>query len=482
LDVQSFENATNDDRRIVRRAHWAAANSNTELCMTVRLIDSLATTAPLAQIFSDESVLQAMLDFESGLARAEAKIGLIPTLAADAITASSQAGKFDVEVLAHGTLRAGTPGIPLVKALTAEVRKRDPIAAGFVHWGATSQDVADTAMSLLLKRSQTVLRNDLLRLKNALATISEAHKNTVMLGRTLMQAAPPVTLGLKAAGWWSAIHRSSQRLNESLDAAAILQFGGASGTLASVGDKGEELSRILADELGLRHPEAPWHTHRDRLAAMVCACGVLTGSLGKMARDISLLMQTEIAEVAEPGGNGRGGSSTMPHKRNPIACSLTLAAAHRVPGQVASFLSAMVQEHERGVGGWQAEWPIIASVIQSTGLAIASMSEVAEGLSVNAARMRVNIGAVNGVVFAERATMLLAPSLGRDVAHKVLEAAAKRCVVEGMHLADVLVEIPEVTAILDRIHLQELENPTKYLGSAENFRRALLSVENDDKD
>jgi 3-carboxy-cis,cis-muconate cycloisomerase len=450
--------------------------------MTVRLIDSLATTEPLAQIFSDESVLQAMLDFESGLARAEARIGLIPTSAADAITASAQAGKFDVAALAHATLRAGTPGIPLAKALTEEVRKQNPVAAGFVHWGATSQDVADTAVSLLLKRSQTVLKNDLLRLKNALATISEAHKDTVMLGRTLMQAAPPVTLGLKAAGWWGAIHRGSQRLNESFDAAAILQFGGASGTLASVGDKGKELARTLTDELVLSCPEAPWHTHRDRMAALVCACGVLTGSLGKIARDISLLMQTEIGEVAEPGSDGRGGSSTMPHKRNPIACSLTLAAAHRVPGLVASFLSAMVQEHERGVGGWQAEWPIIASVIQPTGLAIASMAEVAEGLSVDAARMRVNIDAENGAIFAEQATMLLAPTLGRDAAHNLLEAAAKKCVAEGRHLADVLAEIPEVTAHMDRIQLRELENPTKYLGSAESFRRGLLSAETDDKD
>ena len=449
--------------------------------MTVRLIDSLATTEPLAQIFSDESVLQAMLDFESGLARAQAGMGLIPASAAATITASAQSSNFDLAALANATLRAGTPGIPVVKALTEHVRKQDPAAAGFVHWGATSQDVADTAMSLLLKRSQIILANDLLRLEKALARISEQHKDSVMLGRTLMQAAPPVTFGLKVAGWRGAIERSSQRLNDSFGSATILQFGGASGTLAAVGGKGEELACTLAQEVGLANPEAPWHTHRDRLATMICACGVLTGSLGKMARDVSLLMQTEIAEVAEPGGEGRGGSSTMPHKRNPIACSLTLAAAQRVPGLVASFLSAMIQEHERGVGGWQAEWPIIASVVQSTGLAVASMAEVAEGLSIDPGRMRTNIDSVNGVIFAERAAMLLAPKLGRDVAHKILEGAARKCVAQGRHLSEVLAEIPEVTAYMDQAALQKLEIPEEYLGTGENFRQALMAADQDDE-
>jgi 3-carboxy-cis,cis-muconate cycloisomerase len=202
---------------------------------------------------------------------------------------------------------------------------------------------------------------------------------------------------------------------------------------------------------------------------------VLTGSLGKMARDISLLMQHEVGEASEPGGEGRGGSSTMPNKRNPTACSLTLAAAHRVPGLVASFLSAMVQEHERGVGSWQAEWPIIATVVQSTGVAIASMVEVAEGLSVDARRMRLNIENTNGAIFAERAMMLLGAKLGRDVAHKVVEAAVRRSIKEGRHLAAVLAGSPEVTAHLDPAELEELERPEQYLGSAEAFRKALAS-------
>jgi 3-carboxy-cis,cis-muconate cycloisomerase len=200
------------------------------------------------------------------------------------------------------------------------------------------------------------------------------------------------------------------------------------------------------------------------------------GSLGKMARDISLLMQNEIDEAAEPGGDGRGGSSTMPHKRNPIACSLTLAAAHRVPGFVASYLSAMVQEHERAVGAWQAEWPIVSGVIQATGVAIASMTEVAEGLSVNVEQMRANIDKTNGVIFAERAMMVLGENLGRDVAHKILEQATKKALAEGRHLRDVLAETPEVSAHLDRAILQQMEIPEQYLGSAESFRKALLST------
>jgi 3-carboxy-cis,cis-muconate cycloisomerase len=254
----------------------------------------------------------------------------------------------------------------------------------------------------------------------------------------------------------------------------ILQFGGASGTLASLGDKGAAVADELAKELGLACPVAPWHTHRDRLANLLCGCAVLTGSLGKMARDISLLMQNEVAEISEPGGQGRGGSSTMPHKRNPIASALTLAAAQRVPGEVAAFLCAMVQEHERGVGGWQAEWPIVASVFQSTGLAAASMAEVVEGLSVDAVRMRANIDATHGAIFAERAMMLLALKMGRDVAHKLVEQATRKSVAQKKHLSEALAEMPEVAAHIELSQLRQLEVPEQYLGSAEIFREALV--------
>lgn len=443
--------------------------------MPARLIESLATTGPLADLFSDDSLLQAMLDFEAALARAEARAGIVPQAAADAIQSAAKAAHFDSAALARETLRAGTPGIPLAKALTNQVRATDPGAARFVHWGATSQDVADTALILLLKRSQAILAADLSRLEAALRRLSEQHPHTAMLGRTLLQAAPPVTFGLKAAGWLGAVRRSRTRLEAAFGEALVLQFGGSSGTLAALGQQGVAVGHALAQELGLGFPDAPWHTHRDRLAALVAACGVLTGSLGKMARDISLLMQGEVAEVAEPGGEGRGGSSTMPHKRNPIASSVTLAAAHRVPGLVAAFLSGMVQEHERGVGGWQAEWPTVAAVIQGTGLAIASMAEAAEGLTVSPDRMREDIDATRGAVFAERATMLLGATLGRDAAHKLLEEATRRSAAEGRRLAEVLGEMREVTQVLDRDALADLESPEGYLGVAEVLRQRLLS-------
>ena len=416
-----------------------------------------------------------MLDFEVALACAEARVGIVPKSAADRIAAAAHASEFDMDALSRGMFRAGTPGIPLVKALTEKVKARDPEAAGWVHWGATSQDVADTALVLLLKRAQTIITADLERLEKALTTLLEQHKNTVMLGRTLMQAAPPVTFGLKVAGWLGAVSRSRKRLESAFDDALVLQFGGASGTLASLADKGTVVARALADELGLLCPEAPWHTHRDRLANLVCCCGVLTGSLGKMARDISLLMQSEVAEVSEPGGEGRGGSSTMPHKRNPIACALTLAAAERVPGLVASFLSAMVQEHERAVGGWQSEWPTMASIVQSTGAAASSMTEVAEGLSVDPARMRQNIANTRGLIFAERAMMLLAADLGRDVARKLVEDAIQKSIAQKKDLVALLAGLPEVSSRLNRSMLDQLEIPEQYLGSAEAFRVALLN-------
>ncbi|MGD1210579.1 MAG: 3-carboxy-cis,cis-muconate cycloisomerase [Candidatus Acidiferrales bacterium] len=449
--------------------------------MPPRLIDSLATTGPLADLFSDDSLLQAMLDFEVALAHAEARAGVVPRAAADAIRAAAKAADFDAAALARETLRAGTPGVPLSKALAAKVRASNPDAARFVHWGATSQDVADTGLILLLKRAQPILAADLGRLEAVLHRLADEHQRTVMLGRTLLQAAPPVTFGLKAAGWLAAIRRSRARLEAAFAEALVLQFGGASGTLAALGDKGLAVGRAMAEELGLGFPDAPWHAHRDRLAALVAACGVLTGALGKMARDISLLMQGEVAEAAEPGDEGRGGSSTMPQKRNPIASAVTLAAANRVPGLVAAFLSSMVQEHERGVGGLQAEWPTVAAVIQSTGLAVASMAEAAEGLDVDKERMRENIGATRGAIFAERAAMLLGASLGRDAAHKLVEEAVRRSAVEGRRLAEVLAEMPEVTRVLDGKALRDLGSPEAYLGVADKLRKRLVSGAGDSK-
>jgi len=296
----------------------------------------------------------------------------------------------------------------------------------------------------------------------------------VMLGRTLLQAGPPITFGLKVAGWLGALRRGRERLTCAFDEALLIQFGGAVGTLAVLGDKGSVVAQELAAELGLGCPDAPWHTHRDRLGALIAACGLLTGSLGKIARDVSLLMQNEVAEAAEPGSEERGGSSTMPHKRNPIGCTVTIAAATRMPGLVASYLTAMLQEHERSDGGSQSEWPTVAAVIQTTGIAVASITEIVEGLTVDTARMRRNIDETRGSVFAEKVFVLLARKVGREKAHQLLKAAVQRAVEEKRALAEVLAETAEIMQFLDKADLQQLTVAEDYLGSAESFRRELL--------
>ncbi len=438
------------------------------------LIQSLSTTGPLAELFSDESVLQEMLNFEAALAAVEASLGIIPQSAAAAIMTAAHIEGFDTAALSRDTLRAGTPGIPLVEALTERVRAIDPVAAGYVHWGATSQDVSDTALVLLLKRARAAIEADLMRLEDELYRMAERHKDTVMLGRTLMRAAPPTTFGLKAAGWLGSVRRGRMRVAARFAETMIVQFGGASGTLAALGDRGLAVGEALATELGLEYPDAPWHTQRDRIAALLCACGVLTGTLAKAARDISLLMQNEVSEVIESARRRRGGSSTMPHKRNPVGCSLTLATSERVPSLVAAYLSAMVQEHERGAGGLQSEWPVVAEVIQSTGLAAASMAEVVEGLEVDKARMRANIDQTLGVVFAERAMMMLGQKVGRDAAFQILEEATRRSAEQGRRLVEVLAEMPEVSSRLHPAMLLDLEVPQRYLGVAETFRKRLI--------
>jgi 3-carboxy-cis,cis-muconate cycloisomerase len=295
-----------------------------------------------------------------------------------------------------------------------------------------------------------------------------------MLGRTLLQPAPPVTFGLKTAGWLAAIERSGRRMQAAFEDAPCCNSA-APAALAALGDRGIQVSEELAKELDFKI--------RPRRGTRIAtgwprwsACGVYAGSLAKMARDVALLMQEEVSEASEPGGDGRGGSSTMPHKRNPMACAVALAAANHVPGCVANFLHGMTQEHERGVGGWQEEWNTLASVVQATGLVVASMREVAEGLTVDAARMRANIEATHGVIFAERAMMLLGAKLGRDRAHELLHEMTRQALESGRHLAGIVREWPEAAGVLSREEIDSLDVPEHYLGSAEAFRKRLLGT------
>ena len=355
--------------------------------MSARLLASLGTTEEFADLFSDSSVLEALLAFESALARAQACLGLIPQSAAAAISRAAVADGFDAAAIAREARQSATIALPLVNALAARVREIDEPSARFVHWGATSQDAIDTAIVLLLGRAQGILARDHARLAQSLRALSERHAGTVMLARTLLQPAPPITFGLKAAGWYGAVERSWKRLQGAFGEALLLQFGGVAGTLAAYGAAGPALAGQLGKELRLPVSGAPWHAHRDRLAALAAHCGIYTGALGKIARDIALLMQHEVAEAAEPGG----GSSAMPNKRNPSGCAIALAAANRTPGLVAAFLAGMVQEHERAVGGWQAEWQTLAGLVEATGSALAAVAGAIEGLTVYPDRMLANL-------------------------------------------------------------------------------------------
>ena len=419
--------------------------------MPTRLIDCLVSTSSLSEIFSDRSVLRAMLNFEAALARSEASCGVIPASAAETITEVATAADFEIPELVRQSLRAGTPAIPVVNALTSSIHGD---ARNYVHWGATSQDVVDTAIVMLLVQCRDIFTKDHARLAGALRGLSDQHAQTVMLGRTLMQPAAPITFGLKAAAWLASLDRCWKRVTEAFEDARVLQFGGAAGTLAALGDRGLAVSEALAADLNLKCPNAPWHAHPDRLSALMSSLSIYSAAAGKMALDIALLMQFEVGEATEPGGDGRGGSSAMPHKHNATACMLAIAAAKRTPGLFANFLIASLQEHERALGGWQSEWNLIEGIVQSTGLALESMVEVVEGLTVNAARMRKNIDATNGTVFAEKAMIQLASKMGKD--------AARRAVEESLRTTDSPPDLPD------------LRNPEGYLGSAETFRKRLL--------
>ena len=430
------------------------------------LLGSLFGTAEVSALFAERARLQGMLDFEAGLARAEARTGVIPASAGPAIAGKCRAELFDIADLGHATARAGNPVIPMVMHLAALVAAEDAGAARYVHWGATSQDAMDTGLVLQLRSFLAVLEGDLRRLSAALARLAGAHRETLLVGRTWLQPALPVTLGLKAAGWLDAVDRHRARLAEGGARALALQFGGAAGTLAALGERGLEVAEALAGELQLPLPALPWHAHRDRMAEVATGLGLLVGTLGKIARDVSLLMQAEVAEALEPGGAGRGGSSTMPHKRNPVAAAVVLAAAIRAPGLVATMLSAMVQEHERGLGGWHAEWETLPALCVLGAGALRQAVETIEGLELDPARMRANVEATHGQILAEAVTMALGSRIGRLAAHELVERACHQAAATRRHLGAVLAEDPAVTAHLSRADLDRLLEYRNYIGVA----------------
>jgi 3-carboxy-cis,cis-muconate cycloisomerase len=438
------------------------------------LTGAMFSTEAMQQVFSAQACLQNMLDFEAALARAEARVGVIPAESAAPIAASCDAARIDLPALENAAALAGNLAIPLVKQLTAAVAQRDKDAAKYVHWGATSQDVIDTGLVLQLRNALNLIDADLAQLANALAQQAQRYRHTPMVGRTWMQHALPITFGLKVAGWLDAVQRHRERLKALRPRLLVLQFGGAAGTLASLGDKGLQVAAELAEDLQLALPDTPWHTHRDRIVEVATALGMLVGTLGKMARDISLLMQTDVAEVAEPAAEGRGGSSTMPHKRNPVGCAATLTAAIRVPALVSTMLAGMVQEHERALGGWQAEWDTLPEVVQLTAGALQQMNQVVSGLTVDAARMHDNLNATDGQIMAEAVMLALGAKIGRLAAHQLVEKASHSASESGRHLRETLALEPGLQLSPDE--LDRLLNPCNYLGQAAAFVDRVLET------
>ena len=435
----------------------------------------LFTTEAMRAIFSARARLSRMLEFEAALARAEARVGVIPQAAADAIALQCDVTRFDTEAIDAAARDAGNLAIPLVAALTRNVAGSDAGAKGFVHWGATSQDAIDTGLVLQLRDALELIDADLARLAGALAMQARHHAATVLAGRTWLQQALPITLGVKLAAIVSALDRHRDRIASLRSRALVLQFGGAAGTLASLYDRGLAVTGELGRQLGLEVPDLPWHTERDRLCEIAATLGMLTATLGKLARDLSLLAQTEVGEADEPAAPGRGASSTMPQKRNPVGASIALAAAVRVPGLVATMLQAAVQEHERGLGNWPAEWETLPQIVMLTAGALDAMAEVAEGLDIHADRMRANLDLTHGLIFAEAVQMALAPAIGRDAAHSLVAGACRRAGERRVHLRDILENEPRVNEVLDREAIGRLFDPTAYLGESRAYiERALV--------
>ena len=448
-----------------------------------RLTAPMFSSPAVLDIFSDGGTVRRMLDVEAALARAEARCGVIPetaALAIEQVCAMEPAQVIDLDALAQAAVSAGNLAIPFVRQLTAAVTQRDAEAGRYVHWGATSQDIIDTALVLQLADALQEIDAGLLALGDACAAQAAAHRATPMVARTWLQHALPTTFGLKAAGWLDALRRDLARLDLARTHARALQFGGAAGTLASLGDDAPAVAAQLAQALGLDLPTLPWHAHRDRLVEVAATLGMLTGSLGKMARDISLLMQTEVAEVAEPSGPGRGGSSTMPHKRNPVGCAAVLTAAVRVPPLVATMLAGMTQEHERALGGWQAEWDTLPQIVTLAAGALRQMGDVVGGLQVDTVRMRGNLDITHGLILGEAAMLELGRRIGRLPAHHLVEQASRRAVAEGTTLRDALARTladdPSHQGLLDDATLDRLADPAQYAGQSTSFADAAVDA------
>lgn len=426
----------------------------------------LFSTPEMAAIFSPQAHVRQMLAFEAALARAEAAAGIIPEGAARAIAAACQVERYDVPALYRDAVAAGTLAIPLVRALTSQVA---PEGRDYVHWGATSQDVMDTALVLQMRDGLDLLIARLLDMGDACAALAEQHRRTLMPGRTLMQQALPITFGLKAARWLGMVTRQVARLRELRRRVLVVQFGGAAGTLASLGDAGPRVADLLAEDLGLAVPDLPWHAERDRVAEVAAALGVVAGAMAKVATDLVLLAQTELGEVAEGAAPGKGGSSAMPQKRNPVDATFALAAARLAIGQVPVVLGGMAQEHERAVGGWQAEWEAVPNLFLATASSVERVREALAGLEVHAERMREHVDQGGGLILSEALAMALAPTVGRPEAYRLVQGAVTRAREGGTSLREAAKADEQIRAVLTPEEIASALDPANYLGSTDTF-------------
>jgi 3-carboxy-cis,cis-muconate cycloisomerase len=417
--------------------------------------------------------LQAMLDSERALAVAEARAGLIPAGAAETIAEHCRAERFDPGEIGHKGRAAGNPVAPLVRELTAAVPGD---AARYVHLGATSQDVLDTAAMLVARRALGLILAEIDGVAAACARLADTHRATVMAGRTLLQQALPTTFGLKAAGWLVAVVEARRRLLTVREEGLAAQLGGAAGTLASLGSDGATVLREFARELGLVEPIVPWHTARLRVAELGGVLALAAGVMHKLALDVVLMAQTEVAEVAEPSGGGRGGSSTLPHKRNPMGATLAAACAQRVPPLAQTLQAAMAQEHERAAGAWHAEWETLSDALALTGGSAAAMREVMEGLQVYPDRMRENLDATGGLLLAEHVTTIAAERLGRLQAHELVQAASHRMLDGERSFREELLAEPGLREVLSPEDIDAALDPAGYLGSAGAFIDRALAL------
>ncbi len=425
------------------------------------LLSGLFSHGPVAAQTTDVALLQAMLDVEVALMRALVKSGIAPAQAAAEVAQAADASTFDVAAIGRGTADKGTPVPGMLSALRSRLSDE---AAAHLHQGATSQDVVDTGLMLVADRALAPLLDELGAAADACAQLAERHRSTLAPGRTLLQQGLPLTFGIKAATWLSGLDGSCAELAEVRERVLAVQLAGAVGTLAALGDRGLEVMSAVAEELGLAEPALGWHTVRLRPARLSAALGSALGVMGKVARDVVLLAQTEVAEAAEGAGEGRGGSSTMPHKRNPVGAVAVIACAQRAPGLVATILGAMVQEHERAAGAWQAEWEPLLELLRLAGSAATTLRELLEGLDVDAERMRVDLDATGELVMSESVAAALSESLGRPAAQELVAKAAAASAQEGRSFREVLADLPEVSGALGAGGLDAALDPRRYLG------------------